>query len=461
MTDPTPNRRTFLMHGSAAVAASAALNLGTVAHAAGSDRLKVGLVGCGGRGTGAAEEALKADKNVSLVAMADAFPDRLADSLSTLKGLSEVADRVDVPAERQYNGFDAYKQVIDQVDVVLLTTPPGFRPIHLAYAVQKGVHAFVEKPIAVDGPGVRSFIKSAEEAKVKGLSLVAGLCWRYHNPRVETMKRVRDGAIGKIVAIETIYNSGGVWDPRKSRDEVKSEMEYQMRNWYYYDWLSGDHIVEQAVHAIDTMGWALGDEPPVKCWGSGGRQVRTDPKYGNIFDHFNVVYEYADGTRGYLVGGRKSDEQLHHGHKGGLRRLRPQDHRREPLALSRAEQQHVPGRARRPLRLDPGWQAAQRRSLRRAEQPAGDHGPRRRLHRRGDHLGQGVELKEVARPRRVCLGRRTDAAGPAARCNQVRLMFVRKLTWRKRTAKLRCPIIGRRGDLGIGTQGAGCGCVPA
>jgi predicted dehydrogenase len=299
MNDATPTRRTFLMSGTAAVATTAALNLGTVAHAAGSDRLKVGLVGCGGRGTGAAEEALKADKNVTLVAMADAFPDRLADSLSTLKGLSEIADRVDVPAERQYNGFDAYKQVIDQVDVVLLTTPPGFRPIHYAYAVQKGIHAFVEKPIAVDGPGVRSFIESSKEAKAKGLSLVAGLCWRYHNPRVETMKRVRDGAIGKIVAIETIYNSGGVWEPRRSHEEVKSEMEYQMRNWYYYDWLSGDHIVEQAVHAIDTMGWALGDEPPAKCWGSGGRQVRTDPRYGNIFDHFNVVYEYADGTRGY------------------------------------------------------------------------------------------------------------------------------------------------------------------
>jgi predicted dehydrogenase len=298
MRDAHPSRRSFLMHTSAAVAATATLNLAANAHAAGSDRLKVGLIGCGGRGTGAAEQALTADKNVSLVAMADAFEDRLVESLSALKS-SPVTERVDVPRDRQYFGFDGYKAVIDQCDVVLLTTPPGFRPIHLAYAVEKGRHAFIEKPVATDAPGVRSVLESCEKAKAKGLSIVAGLCWRYHAPRVETMKRVREGAIGKLVAIETTYNSNGVWDPRKTREEVKSDMEYQMRNWYYYDWLSGDHIVEQAVHGIDTMGWAMGDNPPVKCFASGGRQVRTDPKYGNIYDHFSVVYEYADGTRGY------------------------------------------------------------------------------------------------------------------------------------------------------------------
>jgi len=301
MRDAHPNRRTFLMQGAgatAAVAAAATLDLASVAHAAGSDRLRVGLVGCGGRGTGAAEQALTADKGVALVAMADAFPDRIAESLSALKG-SPVADRVDVPRDRQFAGFDAYKSVIDGSDVVLLTTPPGFRPIHLAYAVSKGVHAFVEKPVAVDAPGVRAVLASIDEARSKGLSLVSGLCWRYHNPRRETIQRVRDGAIGKVVAIETTYNSDGVWEPKRRRDEVQSEMEYQMRNWYYYDWLSGDHIVEQAVHAIDTMAWAMGDEPPVKCWGSGGRAVRTEPRYGNIFDHFSVVYEYADGARGY------------------------------------------------------------------------------------------------------------------------------------------------------------------
>jgi predicted dehydrogenase len=304
MRDPNPTRRTFVKQTTAtalAAAATAQLNLVANAHAAGSDTLRIGLIGCGGRGTGAAEQALNADKNTRLVAMADAFQDRLDESLSHLKGAksSDVAERVDVPRDRQYVGFDAYKNVIDQVDVAILTTPPHFRPIHFAYAVEKGVHAFVEKPVATDAPGVRAFLAACEEAKKKKLSVVSGLCWRYHNPRRETMSRALDGSIGDIVAVETTYNSGGVWDPRKSRSEVSSEMEYQMRNWYYYTWLSGDHIVEQAVHALDTMAWALGDKPPIQCWGSGGRQVRTDPMYGNIYDHFAIVYEYPNNVRGY------------------------------------------------------------------------------------------------------------------------------------------------------------------
>jgi myo-inositol 2-dehydrogenase / D-chiro-inositol 1-dehydrogenase len=280
--------------------AAAATNLGVLpaVHAAGSDTLRVGLVGCGGRGTGAAEQALTADKNCRLVAMAEAFQDRLEQSLDALKN-SPVADRLDVPADRQYVGFDAYKNVIDQVDVVLLATPPHFRPLHLGYAVEKGVHAFVEKPIATDAPGVRAVLKACEEAKKKNLSIVSGLCWRYHTPRVETMKQVFDGKIGDIVAVETTYNSGGVWEPRMSREQAKSEMEYQMRNWYYYTWIGGDHIVEQAVHGLDTMNWAMGDKPPIQCWGSGGRQVRTEPKYGNIYDHFSIVYEYPNDVRGY------------------------------------------------------------------------------------------------------------------------------------------------------------------
>jgi predicted dehydrogenase len=169
----------------------------------------------------------------------------------------------------------------------------------MSYAVEKGVHSFVEKPVATDAPGVRTFLAACDEAKKKNLSVVSGLCWRYHAPRRETMKRVANGAIGDIVAIETTYNSNGVWEPRRTRSECKSDMEYQMRNWYYYTWLSGDHIVEQAVHGIDTMAWAMGDEPPTLCWGSGGRQVRTDPQYGNIYDHFSIVYEYPSGVRGY------------------------------------------------------------------------------------------------------------------------------------------------------------------
>ncbi len=296
MREPGPSRRTFLTQTAATVAAATALVPN--AHAAGGDTLRVGLVGCGGRGTGAAEQALKADKNVKLVAMADAFMDRLDESLSTLKS-SDVQDRVDVPPDRRFAGFDAYKDVIDQVDVVLLTTTPHFRPIHMAYAVEKGVHAFVEKPVATDAPGVRAFLRSCEDAKKKRLSVVSGLCWRYNNPRRETMKRVLDGTIGDVVAVETTYNSTGVWDPRRTREECGSDMEYQMRNWYYYTWLGGDHIVEQAVHGLDTMAWALGDRPPIQCWGEGGRQVRTDPKYGNIYDHFSLVYEYPDNVRGY------------------------------------------------------------------------------------------------------------------------------------------------------------------
>jgi predicted dehydrogenase len=299
-TNSAATRRDFLK-GSTIAGAAVGLSTGLTAplvHAAGSDAIKVGLVGCGGRGTGAAEQALTADSNAKLTAMADAFADRLEESLSFLKG-REISARVDVPKDRQYTGFDGYKQVIDQVDLVLLTTPPHFRPLHLAYAVQKGIHAFVEKPMAVDGPGLRTFLQACKDSKAKNLSLVNGFCWRYDAPRRETMKQIADGKIGKVVAIETTYNSQGVWDPRKSREECSSDMEYQMRNWYYYCWLSGDHIVEQAVHGLDTMGWVMGDQSPIRCWGVGGRQSRTDSKYGNIWDHFSVVYEYPENVRGY------------------------------------------------------------------------------------------------------------------------------------------------------------------
>ncbi len=275
----TASRREFLK-GSTVAGAAALASSGLVVpmvHAAGSSTIKVGLVGCGGRGTGAAEQALTADSGAQLVAMADAFPDYLEKSLAELKDNSKIGSRVDVPKDRQFTGFDAYKHVIDQVDLVLLTTPPHFRPIHLAYAVEKGVNSFVEKPMAVDGPGLRKFIQACKDAKAKNLSLVNGFCWRYFGPRRETMKRVFDGAIGKVVAIETTYNSQGVWDPRKTREECSSDMEYQMRNWYYYCWLSGDHIVEQAVHGIDTMGWVMGDKLPVRCWGVGGRNRAPTP----------------------------------------------------------------------------------------------------------------------------------------------------------------------------------------
>lgn len=292
------NRRTFVMQSSAAATATLALPIASHAFVRGADTIKVGLVGCGGRGTGAAEQALTADGGTKLVAMADVFKDQIESSHSQLKS-SAMAGRVEVPEDQRFVGFDAYKNLIDAVDVVLLATPPGFRPIHFAYAVEKGKHAFIEKPMAVDGPGLRMFIDAARQSKAKGLSAVHGFCWRYHTPRHETMERVLKGDIGDIVAIETTYNSQGVWDPRRTREQCQNEMEYQLRNWYYYDWLSGDHIVEQAVHGIDTIGWAMKDQLPTQCWGVGGRQARTDPKYGNIWDHFSVVYEYPENVRAY------------------------------------------------------------------------------------------------------------------------------------------------------------------
>jgi predicted dehydrogenase len=218
--------------------------------------------------------------------------------LQQLQNDGAIAGKIDVPQERRFVGFDAYRQVINcGVDVVLLATPPGFRPIHLDAAVRAGKHVFCEKPMAVDGPGVRRVLATAEEARRRRLSLVSGFCWRYHHGMRETVRRIHDGAIGDIVALHCDYLTQPIW--HVARQANWTEMEYQMRNWYYYCWLSGDHIVEQAVHGIDTMAWATGDKLPVRCWAVGGRQSRTDAKYGNIWDHFSVVYEYPNNVRGY------------------------------------------------------------------------------------------------------------------------------------------------------------------
>ena len=295
------SRRDFMKDSSLAAAGTAAASLAIAPHtyAAENNTLRVGLIGCGGRGTGAAVQALKADPNNKLVAMGEAFQDRLDSSLKNLKKHDKVGKKVDVPKERQFVGFDAYRHVIDHCDVVLIATPPHFRPIHLEYAAEKNIHVFAEKPVATDAPMLRRALEASKKIKANGKSLVSGLCWRYHKPKVETLKRVMDGAIGDIVTVETVYNSQGVWDPRKTREQCDSEMEYQMRNWYYYAWLSGDHICEQAIHSLDKMGWVLGGERPKVCWGVGGRQVRTAAEYGNIYDHFSLVYEYDSGVRGY------------------------------------------------------------------------------------------------------------------------------------------------------------------
>jgi predicted dehydrogenase len=257
------SRRDFLKTSSvvAAGALAASLPIARSAHAAGSDILKIGLVGCGGRGTGAAGNALTADENTKLVAMGDAFADRLETSLNNLK--KGFKDRVAVDKDHCFSGFDAYEKVINSdIDVILLAETPHFRPKHLKAAVAAGKHIFCEKPVAVDGPGVRSILETTEEARKKNLNLVSGLCWRYHTGVQETIKRVLDGAIGDIVAMQENYLTGTLW--HRGRKPEWKEMEYQMRNWYYYSWLSGDHNVEQHVHSLDKAMWAMHDEPPAK-----------------------------------------------------------------------------------------------------------------------------------------------------------------------------------------------------
>lgn len=293
-----PSRREFLKTSTATMIGGGlvgGLSLARSAHAAGDDVIRIGLIGCGGRGTGAANQALQADPNTRLVAMGDAFSDRLQGSLATLKKEQQIKDRLDVPEDRQFTGFNAFQQVIDaDVDLVILATPPGFRPQHLAAAIDAGKHVFAEKPVAVDAPGVRQVLASVEKAKQKKLAIGIGLQRHHQNNYLETMKRLQDGAIGDIVTTRVYWNGAGVWvHPKKPE---WTEMEYQMRNWYYFNWLCGDHIVEQHIHNLDVSNWLKGAYP-VRCQGMGGREVRTGDEYGEIFDHHAVEYEYADGTR--------------------------------------------------------------------------------------------------------------------------------------------------------------------
>jgi len=261
-----------------------------------TNQIKVGLVGCGGRGTGAAAQALQADPNVVLTAMGDIFEDRLEGSLKELLKISP--DQIKIDDGNKSIGFDAYQKVIDSgVDVVILTTPPAFRPDQLTAAIAANKHVFCEKPMAVDAPGVRKVLEAAKKAKEKNLSVVAGFTYRFGFGNREFFNRVLNGAVGNINAVTTFRFGGELW--YKDRQPDWTDMTYQMRNWYYYNWLSGDFIVEQSVHSLDMMSWAMGDVMPVKALGTGGRQVRTDEKYGNIFDHFAVEFEYANGAKGY------------------------------------------------------------------------------------------------------------------------------------------------------------------
>jgi predicted dehydrogenase len=294
MSDTT--RRDFLKTATTAAVASAVAPTGALfpaPHAAGSDAIRVGLIGCGGRGTGAADDVLSSAPGVTLVAMGDVFPDRLTASRDRLRG--KFADKIAVTADQSFTGFDAYKKVLaSDINYVILATPPGFRPTHLSAAVAAGKNIFTEKPVAVDGPGIRTVLALYEHAKAKGLGIVAGTQRRHQTGYIETMRRIHDGSIGNIVAARCYWNQGFLW--KKDRQPEWSDMEWQLRNWLYFTWLSGDHIVEQHVHNIDVVNWAM-QAHPVRAVGMGGRQVRTGPEYGHIFDHFAIDYEYANGAR--------------------------------------------------------------------------------------------------------------------------------------------------------------------
>ena len=302
------DRRNFIRTAAGATAAASAF-IGA-SHGAGIDpskKLKVGFIGTGGRGTGAAQQALSADDNIVLHAVGDVFQDKITGALENLNKDKTLAGKVDVPAERQFIGLDSYKRVLDSgVDVVLLTTTPGFRPLHLRAAIEAGKHVFAEKPMAVDAAGVRHCQETLKMTEGKPLSIVAGFCWRYSPSRQEAFKKVmEEGLIGDVVAVYATYYSNHSkphLDPSLRIDGV-SDIEWQIRNWYNYTWLGGGGLVEQAVHSVDKIAWIMGDTNPIRCRATGG--LAAPQAGGNIFDHFHVAYEYPKNVWCHL-GSRKA-----------------------------------------------------------------------------------------------------------------------------------------------------------
>ncbi len=261
--------------------------------------LRIALIGCGGRGTGAAKDCLTSSENVELVALGDLFPDHLTKCRESLAAMATqdptLKPKIKVKDSQCFTGFDAYRKVLESnADLVLLATPPAFRARHLAAAIDGGKHVFMEKPVAVDPQGVRAVMATAELAAQKGLAIVAGTQRRHDAGYRAAMERIHDGAIGDLVAAEVYWNQGGLW--MKPREPAWSDVEWQIRNWLYFTWLSGDHIVEQHIHNIDVANWAFGTHP-AKAIAVGGRQRRTDPAYGHIFDHFAVEYQFPNGAR--------------------------------------------------------------------------------------------------------------------------------------------------------------------
>ncbi len=288
--DPTSSRRLFLK--STAAASTLAL-LPQAVHAATNDTIKLGIVGCGGRGTGAAAQAMNADDGVKLVAVCDVGLDMAQQKVELLK--KQTPNQVDVPAEQIFSGFEDYKNVISSCDVVILATSPGFRPLHFEEAVKQGKHVFMEKPVATDVRGIKRVLESARIAKEKNLKVGVGLQRRHQPTYQDYIKRIQDGALGDIVYMRAFWDGAARAGKEKRPDET--ELQYQIRNWYYFTWLSGDHNVEQHVHNLDVCNWAKGNVHPVRAQGMGGRQVRNKKINGQIFDHHFIEYEYADGTR--------------------------------------------------------------------------------------------------------------------------------------------------------------------
>jgi len=261
------------------------------------DRLKVGLIGCGGRGRGAAVQSLSADKSVTLWAIGDVFPDPVTSTIDGFGAITELKDRVDVPESRRFVGFDAYQRVLDSgVDMVILATPPHFRPAHLEASVAARKHIFCEKPVCVDVPGYQRVQRALQRADDANLNVMSGFCWRYSEPERAFMREVQSGRIGDIVAVHSMYLTSPLGT--KPRKPEWSDMEFQLRNWQHFTWLGGDHIVEQAVHSVDKIHWFMDGKLPIRCTALGGRGLREEiPERGDSYDHFAVVYEYAGGER--------------------------------------------------------------------------------------------------------------------------------------------------------------------
>jgi len=318
----TLNRRRFLTSSAAATAGLAMLDLARVAHAAGSDRLRVGLIGCGGRNTGAAVQALRADPGAVLVAMADIFLERIQNARRVIQ--AELArdgrdNQVQVPDEHAFTGFDAYRRVIERSDVVLIANAAKFHPWHMLAAVEAGKHVFVEKPHAIDPHGLRLLERAVATGRQKGLCMVSGLQSRYHTGYQETIRRIQEGAIGRVIAIEENFLRGpyGILE----RPPGLTELQWQCYVQYRFRWLSGDDVVQSLVHNLDRASWVLGNTAPLRCHGLGGRSTLTEARYGDVFDHHSVVYEWPDGIKVYAFcrttpGCYDENSSLVHGSEG-------------------------------------------------------------------------------------------------------------------------------------------------